>query len=49
MGSFHDHRPGGGSSHFIINRQYRGKGEGSLEVNVGAGSIDIDPGKGETI
>jgi hypothetical protein len=49
MGSFHDHRPGGSSSHFIISRQYQGKGEGSLEVNVGAGSIDIDPGKGETI
>ena len=49
MGSFHDHRPGGRSSHFIINREYRGKGEGSLEVNVGAGSIDIDPARGGTI
>jgi hypothetical protein len=49
MGSFHDHRPGGRSSHFIISRNYQGKGGGSLEVNVGAGSIDIDPGKGETI
>lgn len=49
MGSFHDHRPGGASSHFIISRNYEGKGEGSLEVNVGAGSIEIDPGKGETI
>jgi hypothetical protein len=49
MGSFHDHRPGGVSSHFIISRQYQGKGEGTLEVNVGAGSIDIDPEKGETI
>lgn len=49
MGSFHDHRPGGGSSHFIISRQYQGKGEGTLQVNVGAGSIDIDPEKGETI
>lgn len=49
MGSFHDHRPGGASSHFIISRNYEGKGEGSLEVNVGAGSIEIDPGNGETI
>ena len=49
LGSFHDHRPGGTSSHFIISREYQGKGEGSLEVNVGAGSIDIAPAKGETI
>jgi hypothetical protein len=49
MGSFHDHRPGGSSSHFIISREYQGKGEGRLEVNVGAGSIDIDERKGETI
>jgi hypothetical protein len=49
MGSFHDHRPGGRSSHFIISRNYQGKGSGSLEVNVGAGSIDISPTKGETI
>lgn len=43
MGSFHDHRPGGASSHFIISREYHGAGEGRLEMNVGAGSIDIDP------
>jgi hypothetical protein len=49
MGSFHDHRPGGRNSHFIISRNYEGKGSGSLEVNVGAGSIDISPTKGETI
>jgi hypothetical protein len=49
MGSFHDHRPGGRNSHFIVSRSYDGKGEGTLEVNVGAGSIDIDPAKGETI
>ena len=49
MGSFHDHRPGGASSHFIISREYQGSGEGRLEVNVGAGSIDIDPHRGETI
>jgi hypothetical protein len=48
MGSFHDHRPGGQSSHFIVSRQYQGKGAGRLEVNVGAGSIEVDPKK-ETI
>lgn len=49
MGSFHDHRPGGASSHFIISRAYQGSGDGRLEVNVGAGSIDIEPRNGETI
>ena len=49
MGSFHDHRPGGRNSHFIISRNYQGKGNGSLQVNVGAGSIDIDPARGGTI
>jgi hypothetical protein len=49
MGSFHDHRPGGRSSHFIISRQYQGKGTGTLHVNVGAGAIDIDAENGETI
>jgi hypothetical protein len=49
MGSFHDHRPGGGNSHFIISRQYQGNGQGTLQVNVGAGSMDIDPETGETI
>jgi hypothetical protein len=48
MGSFHDHRPGGQTSHFIVSRSYQGRGEGKLEVNVGAGSIDVDPAK-ETI
>lgn len=43
MGSFHDHRPGGGSSHFVISRDMEGKGKGSLEINVGAGSLDLQP------
>lgn len=43
MGSFHDHRPNGASSHFIISRTYHGAGDGRVEMNVGAGSIDIDP------
>jgi hypothetical protein len=49
MGSFHDHRPGGRNSHFIISRSYQGQGAGRLEVNVGAGSIDIDTAQGGTI
>ncbi len=41
MGSFHDHRPNGHSSHFIASRNYQGKGSGSLKINVGMGSVDI--------
>lgn len=49
MGSFHDHRPGGHSAHFVISRDYQGDGKGKLEVNVGAGSLDVDPAKEQTI
>ncbi len=43
MGSFHDNRPGGGSAHFVISRNLAGKGTAPIKVNVGAGSIDLDP------
>ncbi len=43
MGSFHDHRSGGGSSHFVISKEMGGAGNGRIEVNVGAGSIDLEP------
>ncbi|MGI8772180.1 MAG: hypothetical protein ACR2JE_12170 [Acidobacteriaceae bacterium] len=43
MGSFHDHRSGGGSSHFVISKDMEGEGKGRLEINVGAGSIDLEP------
>ncbi|WP_158749697.1 hypothetical protein [Acidobacterium sp. S8] len=41
MGSLHDHRPGGHDGHFIVSRNYSGAGDGTLEVNVGMGSMDI--------
>ncbi|MEO6817190.1 MAG: hypothetical protein ABI177_10865 [Edaphobacter sp.] len=41
MGSFHDHRPNGHSSHFNASRNYQGRGSGPLKINVGMGSVDI--------
>jgi hypothetical protein len=41
MGSMHDHRPGGENGHFVVSKQYEAKGSGSLEINVGMGSLDI--------
>jgi hypothetical protein len=41
MGSLHDHRPGGHDGHFIVSKSYSGSGVGSLQVNVGMGSLDI--------
>jgi hypothetical protein len=41
MGSFRDHRPGGSSSHLVISRNLTGSGAAALEVNVGAGSVDL--------
>lgn len=42
-GSLHDHRSGGRDGHFVVTRDYRGSGDGSLEINVGMGSLDIVP------
>jgi len=41
LGTFHDHRPGGTNGHFTISKEYAGTGSGSLEINVGMGSLDI--------
>ena len=41
LGSLHDHRPGGHDGHFVISRNYSGSGDGTLQVNVGMGSMDI--------
>jgi hypothetical protein len=41
MGTLHDHRPGGHDGHFVVSKQYAGTGAGSLEINVGMGSLDI--------
>lgn len=41
MGSLHDHRPGGHDGHFVVSRDYSGNGDGSIQINVGMGSLDI--------
>jgi hypothetical protein len=41
MGTLHDHRPGGSDGHFTVTKEYPGTGAGSLEINVGMGSLDI--------
>jgi hypothetical protein len=45
FGSFHDHRPGGSNSYFIVSRQMEGDGRGMLAINVGAGSADLEPAR----
>lgn len=49
LGSLHDNRQGGSSAHFVVSREFPGKGSGSLEANVGAGSIDIEPAKEDSL
>jgi hypothetical protein len=42
LGSLHDHRPGGQDGHFVSKKYTsRGIGNGSLDINVGMGSLDI--------
>ena len=41
MGTLHDHRPGGSDGHFTVTKEYPGTGAGSIEINVGMGSLDI--------
>ncbi|WP_433963796.1 hypothetical protein [Tunturiibacter gelidiferens] len=41
LGTLHDHRPGGSDGHFTTTKEYAGTGAGSLEINVGMGSLDI--------
>lgn len=41
LGTLHDHRPGGSDGHFTVTKVYPGTGAGSLEINVGMGSLDI--------
>jgi hypothetical protein len=41
LGTLHDHRPGGSDGHFTVTKEYAGTGSGSLEINVGMGSLDI--------
>jgi hypothetical protein len=41
LGSLHDHRPGESDGHFVVSREYEAKGDGSLQINVGMGSMEI--------
>jgi hypothetical protein len=41
LGTLHDHRPGGSDGHVNVTKVYPGTGAGSLEINVGMGSLDI--------
>jgi hypothetical protein len=41
LGTVHDHRPGGADGHFTVTKVYPGTGAGSLEINVGMGTLDI--------
>ena len=43
IGSFHDRRPGGTSSHFAVNRVIEGSGGGRIAAEVGSGSINLLP------
>jgi hypothetical protein len=49
LGSLHDNRKDGESHHFIVARSFEGTGKGSIEVNVGMGSVDLDPGQNKPI
>jgi hypothetical protein len=49
LGSMHDHRKDGENHHFIVARSFEGTGKGSIEVNVGMGSVDLNPGQNKPI
>jgi hypothetical protein len=49
LGSLHDNRKDGETHHFIVARSFAGKGTGSIEVNVGMGRVDLNPGRSKPI
>jgi hypothetical protein len=49
LGSLHDHRMGGEDHHLIVSRSFDGTGKGSIEINVGMGSVDLNPGRNQPI
>jgi hypothetical protein len=49
LGSLHDHRKDGENHHFIVARSLHGTGQGSIVMNVGMGSVDLNPGQGKPI
>jgi hypothetical protein len=49
LGSMHDNRPEGQSHHLIVSRSFEGTGKGSIEMNVGMGRVDLNPGQNKPI
>ena len=49
LGSLHDHRKGGESHHFIVAHSFSGSGKGAIEINVGMGHVDLEPGQEQPI
>jgi len=49
LGSLHDHRNDGEDHHFIVSKSFGGTGKGSVEINVGMGSVDLNPGRSQPI
>jgi hypothetical protein len=49
LGSMHDYRKDGQNHHFIVARSFEGTGKGSIEMNVGMGRIDLNPGQNKPI
>lgn len=49
LGSMHDNRPDGQNHHFIVSRSLEGTGKGSIEMNVGMGRVDLNPGQSKPI
>jgi len=49
LGSLHDHRKDGEDHHLIVAKSFDGTGKGSVEINVGMGSVDLNPGRSQPI
>jgi hypothetical protein len=49
LGSLHDHRRDGEDHHLIVAKSFDGTGKGSIEINVGMGSVDLNPGRSQPI
>jgi hypothetical protein len=43
LGSFHDRRPGGDGDRGMVSQSLSGTGQGSIEVNVVRGNVDLKP------
>jgi hypothetical protein len=41
MGSFYDHRNGGKQAHGMVSKSISGTGEGSIELNMVTGNVDV--------